>query len=131
MDCETIVMLTLNMFCNNNYYVISSRVCNSAALAVTKIAEELSTVDWKQLAGWLDVPHGKVEGIQAKCLRGDGDLLACYNANLVRVYCDFNGGPIQSIVEDIAQALEKMDKNLQASKLRKLELGMLHIQRRQ
>ena len=95
-----------------------------AALSVAKIAGELGGVDWKTLAGWLDVQQGKVDGIQAKCLRDGGELAECYRINLVRTFCESEGVTAEVAGEKIANALQKMGKNLQASNIRQLELGM-------
>ena len=90
---------------------------------MAKIAGELDTVDWKTLAGWLDIQQGKVDGIEAKCLRDGGELAECNRINLVRTFCVSEGVTAEVAREKIAQALEEMGKNLQASKIRRLELG--------
>jgi hypothetical protein len=99
------------------------------ALSVAKIAGELGGVDWKTLAGWLDVQHGKVDGIEAKCLRDGGELAECYRINLVRTFCESEGVTAEVAGEKIANALQKMGKNLQASNIRQLELGQEKIKK--
>ena len=100
-------------------------ICFSpTALSVAKIAGELGTVDWKILAGWLDIQQGSVDGIEAKCLRDGGDLAKCYRSNLVRTFCVSEGVTAEVARKEIAQALEEMGNKLQASNVRQLELGM-------
>ena len=91
---------------------------------MAKIAGELGTVDWKILAGWLDVPQGKVDGIETKCLRDGGELAECYRINLVRTFCVSEGVTAEVARKEIAQALEIMGNKLQASNIRQLDLGM-------
>ena len=89
---------------------------------MVKIAEELGTVDWRTLAGWLDIQQEKMDGIEAKCLH-DGGELACYRINLVRTFCESEGVTAEVARVKIAQALDKMGKNLQASVIGQLELS--------
>ena len=91
---------------------------------MAKIARELDTVNWKTLAGWLDIQQGKVDGIEARCLRDGGEVAECFRINLVRTFCVSEGVTAEMAREKIAQALKEMGKNLQASKIRQLELGM-------
>ena len=75
--------------------------------------------DWRGLADWLNIPTG---GIHENCAR-EVDLAMCYRRELVRRYCDkqSSGNPYE-IAEGISMALEKMNKNRQAEKLRNLVL---------
>ena len=94
---------------------------------MAKIAGELGTVDWKTLAGWLDIPQGKVDGIEAKCLRDGGEVAECYRINLVRTVCVSEGVTAEVAREKIAKTLEEMGNKLQASNLRQLKLGNLFM----
>ena len=89
-----------------------------------KIADELDTViNWETLASWLDVKQGKIDGIDSNCRGKGGDVADCCRSMLVRTFCELETGTVKDVVEKIAKALEKMGKNLQADKLRKLDLG--------
>lgn len=92
---------------------------------MTTIAEELATViNWEALAGWLDVKQGKIDGIDSNCKVKGGNVAECCRSMLVRTFCEsLKSGTVKDVVENIAEALEKMGKNLQASKIRKLDLG--------
>lgn len=90
---------------------------------MTEIAEELATVEWETLAGWLDVEQGKIDGIESNCRGGGSDPAQCFRNKLVRTFCESKSGSIQDVIEEIAKALERMNKNLQASKIRKLDVG--------
>lgn len=92
---------------------------------MTRIADELDTVpNWETLAGWLDVKQGKIDGIEFNCKGKGGNVAECCRSMLVRTYCEsLKSGTVKDVVENIAEALEKMGKNLQASRIRKLDLG--------
>lgn len=92
---------------------------------MNQLSKELSTVDWKQLAGWLDVNLGKIDGIEARCLREGGDLASCYRSSLVWHLCQSAVGTVEDLIQDIEKALKEMDKNLQASKIHQLDLGKI------
>ena len=76
--------------------------------------------DWKGLAGWLNTRSNDIE---TKCAQEDAQA-SCYRKELIRRYCDrqLSENP-HKVAEDIAEALEHMDHNLQAQKLRSLEFG--------
>lgn len=92
---------------------------------MNQIAEVLASVrNWEALAGWLDVKQGKIDGIESNCKGKGGDVAECYRSTLVRTFCEsLKSGTVKDVVEKIAQALEKMGNNLQAGKIRKLDLG--------
>ena len=85
------------------------------------ISKELESVkDWKELASWLDVGSNNIE---TDCAR-EGSQAACYRRELVRSYCDKQpSGDPYKVAEDIAKALEQMDKNHQAKNPRQLQFG--------
>ena len=94
---------------------------------MAKIAKELGTVNWKILAGWLDIPQGKVNGIEAKCLHDGGELAECCRNNLVRTVCVSEGVTAEMARKKIAKALEEMGNKLQASNIKQLKLGNLFM----
>lgn len=50
-------------------------------------------------------------------------MAGCCRSMLVRTFCESETGTVKGVVEKIAEALEKMGKNLQAGRIRKLDLG--------
>ena len=50
-------------------------------------------------------------------------MAGCCRSMLVRTFCESETGTVKDVVEKIAKALEKMGKNLQADRIRKLDLG--------
>ena len=65
-----------------------------------------------------------MDGIETKCNReGGSDLAMCYRSSLVWTFCQSTTGTVQAVGEEIAKALERMDKNLQASRIRQLNIG--------
>jgi len=88
---------------------------------VAAISKELESVEnWEGLANWLNV--GSTD-IKTDCA-GESSRAACYRRKLVRCYCDsqFAGDP-NSVTEDIAKALDKMNLKRQAQQLRNLQFG--------
>ena len=94
---------------------------------MVKLAKELGTVDWNILAGWLDIQQGKVDGIQAQCLRDGGELAQCYRINLVRTFCESEDVTAEVTREKIAKALVDMGQNNKAGNIRRLELGTSNL----
>ena len=71
-------------------------------------------VDWKDLADRLDVDPGRIEDIATEC----GNSAKRCRRGLVQAYCDSQVAGIEVIVENIAQALDKMGKKRHADSLR-------------
>ena len=94
-------------------------VCVYAGSDVQQIVSELGSVDWKVLAGWLDVG---TDGIEENCLKQGGDLATCYRMRLVKRYCDKTAHSPRQVADDMADVLEnRMSiKKKQAGKLRQL-----------
>ena len=90
---------------------------------MNKIAKVLTEVDWEQLAGELNIELGTRNTISADCKLGSGAIAVCCRRGLVQYYCDSTALELEQVVENIAQALERMEKRTQAKTLRK-EFGV-------
>ena len=89
-----------------------------AGSGVQQIVSELGSVDWKVLAGWLDVG---TDGIEENCLKQGGDLATCYRRSLVKRYCEKTDHSPRQVADDMANVLENhMRMKKQANKLRQL-----------
>ena len=81
---------------------------------MSAITDALAQVDWKDLADRLNVDSGRIEDIATEC----SNSAKCCRRRLVQAYCDSQVAEIEVIVENIARALDKMEKKRQADSLR-------------
>ena len=81
----------------------------------------LEVDDWAGLASELDIKTGDKNSIQSNCKAGSGlDVAKCFRRSLVQMYCDSTGLEVEEVAENIAQALEMMNKKRQATIIRNL-----------
>ena len=82
---------------------------------IAAVLEELE--DWEALAQWLDITRATINNINKNCGRAQ-----CQWRELVKTYCDGNGGDPRKAAVDIANILSsKMGKKKQAQILSRLE----------
>ena len=84
--------------------------------------EEVS--DWEDLGYKLDVKERRLKGIEEGCGSGKGRATCC-RRDLVKAYCNAMGlVPVETVIGNIAAALDEMDLAKQADLLRlKFSLG--------
>ena len=88
---------------------------------VEDIAQVLADVpNWKGLANRLNIRSNDIE---TNCALGVAQA-SCYRRELVHRYCNRQQSENPSkVAEDVAEALEQMNHNLQAQQLRNLQFG--------
>ena len=105
----------------------SDYVSRCVGTNLEKIVKVLTEVnDWENLAGWLNLGRGVINGLKTHCLREGDGLAGCYHRKLVTAYCDETGRSSVEVAHDIAHILESdMASKSQADRLRSLFFGKL------